>query len=162
MPGTDTAPVALREITADTVREVIRLAVAPEQQGFVAANAISLAQALFAPEAWYRAIYAGESPVGFVMLYDESLRPAPPERPEVGIWRFMVDARYQGRGYGGAALQQVIAHVRAKRVFSSLQVSYVPGPGCPEPFYVRAGFRHTGRLDEGEIVLELPIGPDVR
>jgi diamine N-acetyltransferase len=162
VPGTDTAPVALREITADTVREVIRLAVAPEQQGFVAANAISLAQALFAPEAWYRAIYAGESPVGFVMLYDESLRPAPPERPEVGIWRFMVDARYQGRGYGGAALQQVIAHVRAKRVFSSLQVSYVPGPGCPEPFYVRAGFRHTGRIDEGEIVLELPIGPDVR
>lgn len=152
--------IALREITADTVRQITGLAVAREQQDFVAPNAVSLAQALFSPEAWYRAICADDAPVGFVMLYDESLRPIPPERPEVGIWRFMVDARFQGRGFGAAALQQVIAHVRAKGVFESLQVSYVPGPGCPEPFYLRAGFRHTGKVDEGEVVLELPLGSD--
>lgn len=35
---------------------------------------LSVGQALFAPEAWYRAIYLHEEPVGFVMLYDESLR----------------------------------------------------------------------------------------
>lgn len=34
----------------------------------------------------------------------------------------------------------------------------VPGPGCPEPFYRSLGFRHTGRLDEDEVVLELPLG----
>jgi diamine N-acetyltransferase len=156
----DSSVIALREITADTVRQITGLAVAPEQQGFVAPNAVSLAQALFSPEAWYRAICADDAPVGFVMLYDESLRPVPPARPEVGIWRFMVDARFQGRGFGAAALQQVIAHVRAKGVFESLQVSYVPGPGCPEPFYLRAGFRHTGKVDEGEVVLELPLGSD--
>lgn len=154
--------VALREITADTVREIIRLSVAPEQQGFVAPNAVSLAQALFSPEAWYRAVFADDVPVGFVMLYDESLRPTPPERPAAGIWRFMIDARFQRCGYGAAALQQLIAHVRAKELFSALEVSYVPGPGCPEPFYLRAGFRHTGRLDEGEVVLELPLGPGPR
>ena len=44
--------VALREITADTVVPVVRLAVAESQKGFVATNAVSLAQALFAPEAW--------------------------------------------------------------------------------------------------------------
>jgi diamine N-acetyltransferase len=123
----------------------------------VASNAASLAQALFSPEAWCRAIYADDSPAGFVMLYDESLRAAPPPRPEVGLWRFMVDARFQRRGIGMAALEQVIAHVRGKGLFSSMLVSYVPAPGSPEQFYLRAGFRHTGRVDEGEVVLELPL-----
>jgi hypothetical protein len=66
------ARVSLREITAETVIAVTRLAVADSQKGFVAPNAVSLAQALFAPEAWYRAIYLDDTPVGFVMLSDES------------------------------------------------------------------------------------------
>ncbi len=153
----DTAAVALREITADTVRAVVQLAVADDQQGFVAPNAVSLAQALFAPDAWYRAIYSGEELAGFVMLADESLRDPPPPSPAVGVRRLMIDARFQRRGIGRAALQQVIAHVRRKGCFTALELSYVPGPGCPEPFYLSLGFRHTGRVDDGEIVLELPL-----
>jgi diamine N-acetyltransferase len=149
--------VSLREITAQTVRDITRLAVQPEQQQFVASNAVSLAEALFHPEAWYRAIYQGDVPAGFVMLYDESLRPAPPPAPEVGLWRFMVDARFQGQGVGAAALRQVIAHVRGKQRFRELVVSYVPGPGCAERFYLDAGFRHTGKVDDGEVVLVLPL-----
>jgi len=149
--------VSLREISADTVREITRLAVRPEQQRFVASNAVSLAQALFSEEAWYRAIYADESPAGFVMLYDESIRAVPPAEPEVDLWRFMIDAQFQGQGIGAAALAQVIAHVQSKKAFSTLAVSYVPGAGCPEAFYLKAGFRHTGKLDDGEIILELPL-----
>lgn len=149
--------VTLREITADTVRAVCNLAVAAHQQGFVAPNAVSLAQALFAPEAWYRAICADDELAGFVMLADESLREPPPARPAIGVWRFMVDARFQGRGIGRAALQQVIALVQARGVFDALELSYVPGPGCPEPFYRGLGFQPTGRVDEGEVVLELPL-----
>lgn len=156
MPA-DHAPVTLREITAETVIPVCRLSVADAQRGFVAPNAVSLAQALFAPEAWYRAIYAGDELAGFVMLEDESLRSPPPAKPEVAVWRLMIDARFQRRGIGRAALQQVIAHVRAKGLFSALQLSFVPGPGCPEPFYLGLGFRHTGRVDGGETVLELPL-----
>ena len=153
----DPSLVCLREITADTVRAVTRLAVAPNQAGFVAPNAVSLAQALFAPEAWYRAVCCGIEAVGFVMLYDESLRSPPPAEPSVGVWRFMIDARHQGRGIGRAALRQVIEHVRAQRRFKALELSYVPGPGCPEPFYLGLGFRHTDRMDGEEVVLELPL-----
>ena len=153
----DASLVTLREITSETVIPVVRLAVAENQKGFVAPNAVSLAQALFAPEAWYRAIYLGDELVGFVMLEDESLRSPPPEKPGVGVWRFMIDARFQGRGIGRAALLQVIEHVRAKGLFDTLELSYVPGPGCPEPFYLASGFRHTGRVAEGEVVLELPL-----
>jgi diamine N-acetyltransferase len=149
--------VTLREITAETVIPVIRLSVADDQKGFVASNAVSLAQALFAPQAWYRAIHCGEELAGFVMLEDESLLSPPSARPEVGVWRFMIDAGFQRRGIGRAALLLVIEHVRSKHLFSSLQLSYVPGPGCPEPFYLGLGFRHTGRVDGKEVVLELPL-----
>lgn len=71
----------------------------------------------------------------------------------------MVDARFQGRGIGRAAMQRVIEHVRSKALFEVLELSYVPGPGCPEPFYLSLGFRHTGRLDDDEVVLELALGP---
>ena len=156
---TPPAPVTLREITADTVRAVIALSVAEDQKGFVAPNAVSLSEALFAPAAWYRAIHLGDELVGFVMLDDQSLLSPLPARPEVFVWRFMVDARFQGRGIGRAALLQIIAHVRGKGLFETLQLSYVPGPGCPEPFYLGLGFRHTGRLEGDEVVLELPLEP---
>jgi len=151
------AQVSLREITSETVRKVIELSVAESQKCFVAPNAVSLAQALFAPEAWYRAVYFSDELAGFVMLADESLRSPPPKVPMVGLWRFMIDASFQGRGIGTAAMMRVIEHVRAKGLFASLELSYVPGPGRPEAFYLGLGFRHTGRIEENEIVLELPL-----
>jgi diamine N-acetyltransferase len=153
----DAALVSLRLITAETVRSITQLSVSESQRGFVASNAVSLAQALFAPEAWYRAVYLAEVPVGFVMLEDESLLSPPPEEPEVGVWRFMIDSRFQGQGVGRAALRQVIEHVQSRGLFKTLQLSYVPGPGCPEPFYLGIGFRHTGKLDGDEVVLEFPL-----
>ena len=149
--------ITLREISAETVGAIVKLEVAEDQKNFVASNAVSLAQALFSPEAWYRAIYCGDEPVGFVMLYDEALRPAPPAHPKVEVWRLMVDRRFQGRGIGKAALLQVIEHVRAKGLYSKLELSYVPGPGCPEPFYRQLGFQPNGKVEDGEVVLELTL-----
>ena len=149
--------VSLREITSETVRAVTNLSVAESQKRFVAPNAVSLAQALFAPAAWYRAIYCAEQLVGFVMLEDESLGAPPPKNPGISVWRFMVDANFQGQGIGRAALLQVIGHAQAKGIFKTLELSYVPGPSCPEPFYLGLGFRHTGKSNHGEIVLELPL-----
>ena len=157
----DPLHVSLREITAATVRSVCELSVASSQASFVAPTAVSLAQALFTPEAWYRAVYLLEEPVGFVMLEDESLRVPPPEAPQVGLWRFMIDARYQGLGIGRTAMLRVIEHVRAKRRFLSLASSYVPGLGCPEGFYVGLGFEHTGTVEDGQVVLSLPLASGV-
>lgn len=156
MPPSE-APVSLREITADTVRAICNLAVADDQRGLVAPNAVSLAQALFAPEAWYRAIYLGDAPAGFLMLYDETLRSTPPDKPAVSLWRLMVDARFQRQGIGRAAVGLVLAHVRAKGVFETLELSYVPADNGPERFYLGLGFRPTGRVDGGEVELQLPL-----
>ena len=149
--------VTLQEITSETVRAVIKLSVTEYQNRFVAPNAVSLAQALFAPEAWYRAIYLGDEPVGFVMLEDKSLLDPVPENPEVMVWRFMVDAKHQRKGVGRAAMLLVIEHVRRKGIFKKLAISYIPEEGGPEKLYLSMGFRPTGEMDEDEVILELPL-----
>ena len=152
--------VSLREITAETVRAVMQLAVADDQNRFVAPNAWSLGQALFSPEAWYRAIYCEEEPVGFVMLSDQSRVVPIVENPKVEVWRFMVDARHQHKGIGRAAMRLIIEHVRRRGLFRALGISCVPGEGSPEQFYRSLGFRPTGEVDDGEIVMTLSLGND--
>ncbi len=70
------------------------------------------------------------------------------------LWRLLIDERHQGRGYGGAALRQIVDIVRAAGA-TELLTSYVPGDGGPWPFYERFGFVPTGELDGVEIVLRL-------
>ncbi|WP_280154648.1 GNAT family N-acetyltransferase [Piscinibacter sp. XHJ-5] len=148
--------IAIREITADTVRAVCDLVAEPP--GFVAPNAVSIAQAHFAPEAWFRAVYAGNEPVGFVMLEDSSQAKAPPPELKVVLWRFMIDARHKRKGYGRAALRLVIDDVRRRHPnLRSLHTSCVPGPGTPRPFYESLGFVFTGEMDGIEEVLALPL-----
>lgn len=143
-------PVTLREVTRETVRDVCRLEVAPGQGRFVASAAVSIAEAHFSPEAWFRAIYRGEEPVGFVML---SVKP---EVPEYFLWRFLVDARHQRGGAGSAALRLVIEYVRSLGA-TELFLSYVPGEGDPRAFYEKHGFAPDGRVEDGEIVMRLGL-----
>jgi diamine N-acetyltransferase len=142
--------VTLREITAETVRAICALEVAPEQRGFVAPNAVSIAQAHFEPKAWFRAVYAGEEPVGFVMLYEDL------KKGEYFLWRFMVAAEHQGKGYGQRALDLVVERVRRLGA-TELRTSYVPGEAGPRDFYLRYGFEETGEVDGGEHVIRLEL-----
>jgi diamine N-acetyltransferase len=152
--------VSLREISSSTVHKVCRLKVNPEQEQFVAANAVSLAEALFAPEAWYRAIYADDEIVGFVMLWDDTLGPTPPAKPEICLWRLMIAEQHQGQGIGKQALAQIIQHVHSRPGIERFYSSFVPGELGPEKFYLAAGFSPTGAVDEdGEVIIEYPLRP---
>jgi diamine N-acetyltransferase len=145
------ARVTLQEITAETLSSVLALSVAEAQKGFVASNAVSIAQAHFSPNAWFRAIYADDTPVGFVMLWIDE------DAAEYDVWRFMVDHRYQRRGYGRQAMQQVIDFVWASGRAKEVSLSYVPGEGNPSPFYVKCGFVETGEWNGGEKVMKLVL-----
>jgi diamine N-acetyltransferase len=142
--------IALRAITFATVRTVIGLRVGEQQNRFVAPNATSIAEGLLNPGAWLRAIYADDVAIGFVMLLDPkipgvNLSRGPVASDSVMLWRFMIAAEHQGRGYGKQALDLVCAH--ARRVGAvALLTSYVPGEHGPEEFYVRHGFSKTGNL----------------
>jgi diamine N-acetyltransferase len=151
-PGPD-ACVTLREITGETVTQICKLSdTLPEAQNrMVAPNAVSIAQAHFAEHAWFRAIYADETPVGFVMLWDDG------EKGEYFLWRLMVAAPYQRNGYGRRAIDQLIDYVRTRPNAAELKASYVPMDGGPEGFYHKLGFEETGEVMHGENVVRLPL-----
>ena len=95
--------VKLKDVTAKNWRAVARLELAPDQSDLVADNLYSIAESKFDPDARPRAVYAGDEPVGFLM-YDAS-------DGEALIYRFMIDRRHQGKGYGRAALVLAIDEI---------------------------------------------------
>jgi diamine N-acetyltransferase len=142
--------VTLREITKENLGSILRLKVAPDQEQFVASNAVSLAEAHFEPELpYFRAIYAGDVPVGFLMLEYNA------EEQFYSLWRLMIDKKYQKLGYGRKALELLLAHVKTLPKSDVLYTSCVPAEGGPGLFYQKMGFVYTGTGDEedGELYM---------
>jgi diamine N-acetyltransferase len=144
--------VRLREITDDNHDAVCALRVRQDQERFVASVAKSLDDAAATPGAnpWYRAVYSGNEPVGFVMLSWN----VPPG--SYFLWRLLIDEQHQGRGLGREVLTQIADRVRSDGATEML-TSYQPGDGEPWPFYQRFGFQPTGEIDDGEVVLWLEL-----
>lgn len=148
--------VELIEITRANLDEVLKLDAADGGRQ-VAPNVRSMAQAAVYAEAWPRAVAHDGVIVGFVMLNDPSLT-AEPEEPDYAIWRLMIDKSRQGEGLGAAAVRAVIAHLRANRPDAhELFLSYVDGVAAAERFYRSLGFAPTGEVDDGEVVMRLPL-----
>jgi diamine N-acetyltransferase len=150
------------EITRENYRVYMRLKVTPAQDNFVALNSVSIAQAHFHPEATLFGIAAGDVPVGFAMLEDHTKHPEAADdtykqEPYVGLWRFMIAAEYQGRGFGGQALELLIAYARTRVPAKAMLLSFVPDEGNPRDFYARHGFVETGEQLEVERVMRLPL-----
>lgn len=146
--------ITLREVTNENFWPVINLSVAENQERMVASNAASIAQAYFNREcAWFRAIYADDEPVGFLMLEDL------PEEQKYFLWRLMIDARYQHMGFGSKAVHLLIEHVKTRPGAVELKTSYVPMEGGPGPFYHKLGFVETGEMLAGERVVSLQLNP---
>jgi diamine N-acetyltransferase len=147
------AAVSLREVTSETVRDILRLSdtLQPPQSHMVAPNAVSIAQAHFEPRAWFRAIYADETPVGFIMLYDA------PEEPTYFLWRLMIATPHQGKGFGRRAVELLIERVKTRPGATELLVSCGEGDGSPEGFYRKLGFKRNGKMYDDEVGLSLPL-----
>jgi diamine N-acetyltransferase len=155
------ATVTLEPITDDNRDAVSALKVTEVQEDYVTGVAESLAEAAATPQAmpWYRAVYADATPVGFVMISDN----IPPGDPTlIGpyyLWRMIIDARYQGCGYGRAAIALVVEYVQTRPGARELLTSVVPGDATPLGFYLRCGFTETGEMFDHEQVLRLPLTP---
>lgn len=147
--------VSLREVTADTVRIVCALETTEEQKRFVAPNAISIAEAYFEPDAHFRAIYAEETAVGFLLWRRRAAAAA------CYLWRFMIDARFQRRGHGRAALTLFTDGLREQGV-RELSLSCVPGLDGPYSFYLAFGFADTGEMVQGQQILRLGLNAELR
>jgi diamine N-acetyltransferase len=145
--------VSLREIDSDSVNGICLLSelMTYPQTTFVAPNAWSLAQALFHATAWYRAIYAGKAPVGFIMLDDNAVK------SEYYLWRFMIAPQFQRHGFGAKAIELLVDYVKARPGAKELRVSYIDHEAGAGPFYRRQGFKETGKVDEGEVEMLMEL-----
>lgn len=141
----------LREITPDNYRAIFALKVAPGQEGFVANNVYSLAQAKVFAAAVPLAIYAEDTPVGFVMY-------TPEDAGKFSIWRYMIGAEHQQKGYGRAALKVVLNHLSTQNpACREVVLSYEPANTVAARLYASFGFVETGEVDDGELVASLAL-----
>lgn len=135
--------VTLRDITGDNYFQVLELKISPEQEAakFVAPVVRSLA------DAWYyrdegitypKAIYAKEDLVGFIM-YDLD-----PESQQVFIWRFLIDQRYQGKGYGRQTIEAVVEMAKQQTQMTKVVADYVDGNEPMKKILLGLGFEETG------------------
>lgn len=144
--------IQLEQINEKNFRDIVNMKLPPEQSNFVAPNVVSLAQAwLYYDIARPYAIYNDDTVVGFIMLdWDEDERTA-------GIWRLMIAQEHQHKGYGRQAMEAAIKLARESGKIDLMHLDYVPGNKAAHDLYYSLGFRENGEVDDGEIVMTLPL-----
>jgi histidinol dehydrogenase len=146
----------VRAVSEANVDALIKLKTTQAQEEFVASVPRSIAQAAYRPAGRPLGLYANGEPVGFLLLWDARRDPDIKDRADqLYIWRLMIDARYQRQGHGQAAMRWLIDEARRMGV-ASVGLSHVP-ENPVGPFYERFGFRYTGKVNEGEHEMILPI-----
>ena len=147
----------LRIIDDSKKHAVESLEVSDLQKQYIASNRKSLETA---SSEEYReiarpfAIYADEKLVGFTMFAFELTSSDPNDR--YWLWRFMIDRNAQGKGYGSAALEMVIAYFKshgADHILLSTKETNTPALAL----YHKYRFAETGEMNDEEIVLRLKL-----
>lgn len=125
------------------------LKVAKEQETYVASPAMILARAYAYRKSGSEAflIQQDETPVGMVMYHGEE---------SMGAYIFselFIDERYQGLGYGRAAVSLVLDRMKAEGRYRRVALCYIEGNTAAKNLYESFGFAETDR-DGDEIIME--------
>lgn len=126
------------------------LRVSETQRRFVSDAMKLLARAYAYREHGSRAyvIYDGDVPVGMALYYDCE---------ELGAYNFsqlFIDERYQGKGFGTEASQQILERMKADGRYDKVVLCYIDGNEAAKSMYEKMGFYLTGERDGDEIVME--------
>lgn len=158
---------SLQRIDGRNVWDILKLKVSKEQQNFVAGNDISLIEAYICKtengQIFPFGIYHDGVPVGFLMIgfgTDSSWDDAPAiAQNNYDLRRLMIDAKFQGRGYGKEALMLALEFIRTfpcgKAEFCWL--SYEPNNEVARDLYRSYGFVETGEKDGEEVIAVLRL-----
>jgi diamine N-acetyltransferase len=147
-------------VTRANWRDALRLTVRPDQQRFIAGYTpiatIILSKAYVGAEGmrWepYAFVSGGEM-VGLAALATE------PRRPDLRwLFHFFIDERFQGRGYGHAALAALISWVREHHPgCQSLLLTAHPENHVAQRLYTGMGFMPAGDERGGEPIYRLAL-----
>ena len=136
--------IRLEEITRENIDDVLSLKVDESQSSYVSSNGDSLAQAyVYSKTAFPFAVYEDNTMVGFIMMgYYE-------EKSYYTLWKFMIDTRYQNKGYGRKALELGIQYLKDRFDVSEIYTGVVPGNVVAKKLYESVGFKSTGLMELG-------------
>lgn len=147
-----------RKITFDNYDECRKLYAGKKNENNVAPNTNSLAIAYVAQDnnvckPMPFAIYVDDVMVGFIMMSYII------KKGVYDIWRFMIDEKYQNRGYGKRALNKAIEFLKTKPKgpADTCVLSYAKDNEAAKRVYDSAGFIATGNIDDDCIEMELKI-----
>ena len=140
----------LTDIAPDNWR--LELAVSEAQRAFVSDRTRLLARAYAYRAQRSRAFLLCEDglPVGMGLYYDL------PELQCYDLSQMFIDERYQGKGYGRAAVRAILEELKADGRYDRVILCYIEGNEAAKRLYEQFGFAETGR-DEDEIIMELRL-----
>lgn len=141
--------ISLRSVDQSNWEDCIQLKPKQEQQRFIASNLYSIAESQFLPGFVARAIYCDEIPIGFSMYGLDS------DDCNYWIYRFMIDERFQGHGYGKTAMQLIIFDIESKDDRTDvILLGYKTDNECARKLYAKVGFKEIGIAPWGEMLAE--------
>lgn len=145
-----------RRITWDNFIECIELKVTPDQQRFISSNQHALAEAYVASDEGQIiitfAVYKEDNMVGFIsMYYDDG--DGNFDYSSYGIFKMMIDQRYQGKGYGKEMVVKAIEYARTfpRGKAKVVELTYKPENLAAKKIYDSLGFIQTGEILACEI-----------
>lgn len=140
--------IGLRTVNPDNWRLDIK--VSESQKRFVSDDMRLLARAYAYRESRSNAfiIYDGDIPVGMALYYDCD------ERKAYDLSQLFIDERYQGRGFGTEAVQQILEIMKSDGKYDKVILCYIEGNTAAKGMYEKLGFCLTGERDGDEIFME--------
>lgn len=144
--------ITLREITESNLEQVLSLDVFEHQNNYVSTTAYSLAQAwLYHDTAFPFAIYSDELLIGFVMLGYYKVK------KQYTLWKFLIDKRYQNKGYGKQALNLALKYLIDIFNVNEIYTGVAFGNTIALHLYSSLGFVKTGEFDDYQLEMRLDI-----
>jgi len=140
--------VTLKTINEDNYEECLNLKVSVDNTDFVDPVAWSLAEAwVFYDDSRPFAIYADDVMVGYVLMYigEENHQ----------IINFMIDSRFQKRGYGTAAAKLCIEYLRKDYNASKISLPVEPENINAQKLWSSVGFTMTDDMEDGYLFMRL-------
>ena len=157
----------LKKINRNNVAEILKLEVLDNQKSFVATNNSSIIEAYIAitenNHVFTFGIYKDETPIGFLMIgYDVNSNDEGTPKIAKGnynIWRFMIDKKFQGKGFGKKAMNLALEFINTFPCGTAKYcwLSYESDNNVARQLYESVDFVETEEKDGEEIVAILEL-----
>ena len=144
--------IQLREISKSNWQEIAALKLDPSQKDYVFENSYSITESFFCENSVAKGIFLNDKAIGFIMY--ESL--ADEDKPdEVEFLRYMIDAEYQGKGFGKQAFAIALDDIKQNKKPKKIHICFAKENTAANRLYSKFGFVDNGIDEHGQINLML-------